>query len=65
MNEAPLEGMLDLRAVAKLLAIDERSVWRRIAEGKLAKPAKSGRSSRWFVSDVAKFQQRLRDERGE
>ena len=61
----PVEGMFDLHKVAKLLDIDERSVWRRVAEGKLRKPAKVGRSARWFESDIATYQQRLRDERGE
>jgi predicted DNA-binding transcriptional regulator AlpA len=60
-----VEEMLDLRALAKLLAIDERSVWRRVADGTLAKPVKVGRSARWFVSDVANYQKKLREERGE
>lgn len=60
-----LEEMLDLHAVAKLLGIDERSVWRRVADGTLPKPVKIGRSVRWFASDIANFQKRLREQRGE
>ena len=59
-----VEEMLDLHAVAKFLASDERSVWGRVADGTLRKPVKVGRAARWFASDIANFQQRLRDERG-
>jgi predicted DNA-binding transcriptional regulator AlpA len=65
MSAATVEEMYDLHAVAKFLAIDERTVWRRVSEGKLAKPVKLGRAARWFASDLASYQQRLRDERGE
>lgn len=60
-----VEEMLDLHAVAKVLAVDERTVWRRVADGTLPRPVKVGRAARWFASDIANFQQRLRDERGQ
>ena len=60
-----VEEMLDLHAVAKFLAIDERTVWRRVADGTLPKPVKVGRAARWFASDIADYQQRLREERGQ
>ena len=65
MSAATVEEMYDLHAVAKFLAIDERTVWRRVADGTLPKPVKVGRAARWFASDIASFQQRLRDVRGE
>lgn len=65
MSVATIEEMLDLNAVAKFLAIDERTVWRRVADGTLPKPVKVGRAARWFASDIANFQQRLREERGQ
>ncbi len=60
-----LEQMLDVHEVAGLLAIDERTVWRRVADGSLPKPVKIGGAARWFASDIATFQQRLREERGQ
>ena len=60
-----IEELLDVHAVAKLLSIDERSVWRRAADRTLPKPVKVGRSARWFASDIANYQQRLREQRGE
>jgi predicted DNA-binding transcriptional regulator AlpA len=60
-----IEQTYNVHKVASLLAIDERTVWRRVAEGKLRKPVKDGRASRWHESDLAEYQQRLRDERGE
>ena len=58
-----IEAMLNLRQVAKLLGIVKRSVWRRVADGSLPKPVKIGSAARWFESDIAKYQQRLRDDR--
>ncbi|MEI9894169.1 MAG: hypothetical protein WDN28_09875 [Chthoniobacter sp.] len=59
------EEMFDLHKLAKLLGLDERTIWRRVADGTLRKPVKIGRAARWFLSDIANFQQKLRDERGE
>lgn len=61
----PVEPMRDLHWVAQQLGINERTVWRRIAQRVLRKPLREGRSARWFESDIAQYQQRLRDERGE
>ena len=60
-----VEEMFDLHKVAGLLGIDERTVWRRVADKTLQKPVKVGRAVRWFASDIATYQQRLRDERGD
>jgi excisionase family DNA binding protein len=49
--------------VARLLGLSVRNVWRLVAEGKLAAPAKIGRCSVWFESDIVEFQMRLRAER--
>lgn len=58
-----LDPMLDLHAVAKILDINERTVWRRVASGALCEPTKHGGTARWFTSDIAKFQQALREAR--
>ena len=60
-----VEEMFDLHRLASLLGLDERTIWRRVADGTLRKPVKIGRAARWFASDIANFQQRLREERGE
>jgi predicted DNA-binding transcriptional regulator AlpA len=57
------EAMLDLHAVARLLGIDERTVWRRVADETIPRPVKVGRAVRWFISDIQAFQQRLRETR--
>ena len=60
-----VEEMFDLHRVAGLLGIDERTVWRRVADGTLRKPVRVGRAVRWFESDIATYQQKLREERGD
>ena len=58
-----VEGMFDLHKVAETLGIDERTVWRRVAEGVLRRPVKNGKLARWFESDLAEYQQQLREQR--
>ena len=58
-----VEDMFDLHKVAKLLGIDGRTVWRRVANGTLRRPVKVGSAARWFESDIANYQQKLRAER--
>lgn len=53
-----------VREVAGLLSLSVRNVWRLVAEGKLAAPAKIGRCSVWFESDIIEFQMHLRADRG-
>ncbi len=60
-----VEEMMDLRRVATALSINPRTVWRLVAAKALAKPVRIGRSVRWFESDVAAYQGKLREERGE
>ena len=49
--------------VAALLGISVREVWRLVAAGELAQPAKIGRCCVWFESDITEFQARLRVQR--
>jgi predicted DNA-binding transcriptional regulator AlpA len=58
---ATVERMYDVREVAALLGIDERTVWRTVQAGLLRKPVKNGKLARWFESDIAECQQRMRD----
>lgn len=60
-----VEEMFDLHKVAGLLGIDERTVWRRVADETLPKPVRVGRAVRWFESDIVTYQQKLRNERGD
>jgi predicted DNA-binding transcriptional regulator AlpA len=52
-----------VRNVAELLTVSEREVWRLVAKRQLAPPAKIGRCSVWFESDISEFQARLREQR--
>jgi predicted DNA-binding transcriptional regulator AlpA len=56
---------MDLRRLAKVLAVSERTVWRLVASGELPRPVRAGKCVRWFQSDIAGYQQRLREQRGE
>jgi len=64
-NTWPVEQRMTLRDVVTVLRLNSRTIWRRVAEGKLAKPIKDGGRVFWFVSDIAKYEQQLRDKRGE
>lgn len=57
------EALMDLPTVARTLAVSTRTVHRLIAAGLLPHPAKVGRASRWFASDIARFLARLRTDR--
>ena len=49
--------------ISSLLGVSVREVWRLVSAGKLAAPAKIGRCSVWFESDIVEFQTNLRAER--
>jgi len=49
--------------VAARLAISVREVWRLVAKGMLPQPAKIGRCSVWFDSDLSELQTQLRAQR--
>lgn len=63
MNKTTVEQMLDLKTVAARLAVSTRKIWRLIAGGKFPKPVKVGRAVRWFESDIAQYQENLRQSR--
>ena len=58
-----VETMYDVHRVAEFLGIDERTVWRRVQDGFLRRPVKIGKLTRWFESDIAHCQQRMREKR--
>jgi predicted DNA-binding transcriptional regulator AlpA len=57
------EKMWSVAAIASFLGVNVRTVWRRVADGELPKPVKVGRSVRWFDSEIAEYQKRLRSAR--
>ena len=57
-----LDPLMNLREVARLVGRSVREVWREINRGNLPKPV-HGRPARLFESDVAKYLNKLRDER--
>lgn len=57
-----LDPLINLREVARLVGRSVREVWREIGRGKLPKPV-PGRPARLFESDVAKYLERVREER--
>lgn len=51
-DDRPESQLLTIREVAAMLAINERSVRRRVAEGTLPEPVRIGRSVRWRRLDI-------------
>lgn len=47
--------LLDVRAVANLLACGERSVWKAVAAERFPRPVRMGRSVRWRARDLDRF----------
>lgn len=59
-NDGAIKPMITLRNIAAGLCISARGVWRLVARGELPKPKKIGKASRWFVSDVVEYQEKLK-----
>jgi predicted DNA-binding transcriptional regulator AlpA len=57
-----LDPLITLREVAKMISRSVREVWREIDRGNLPKPV-AGRPARLFLSDVAKYLKKLREDR--
>jgi len=57
------DKLLDVTEVALKFNISKRSVWRAVARSELSPPVRIGRSARWFPSDIASFEQGLREQR--
>jgi predicted DNA-binding transcriptional regulator AlpA len=62
VNLNPLDRLMTLRDVAKVIGRSVREVWREIGRGKLPRPV-PGRPARLFESDVQKYLEGLRLER--
>jgi excisionase family DNA binding protein len=44
--------LLNADEVAAMLGISERTLWRLLSAGKVPKPVRFGRSTRWRLADV-------------
>jgi len=62
-TEGTIKPMITLQEIAAGLCISARGVWRLVARGELPKPRKVGKASRWFVSDVVEYQEKLKNSR--
>ena len=48
--------LLDVRTVAKLLSVHQRTVWRLVASGELPQPIRLGtKTVRWRLSDLEEY----------
>ena len=66
VNEGGITGqdrLVDLKIFAGLLGVCARTIHRLVAAGELPPPAKVGRASRWFVSDVERYMDKLKQVR--
>lgn len=59
------DRLVDLKTVVACLGVCARTVHRLVAAGELPPPAKVGRASRWFMSDVDGYLANLRRNRGQ
>ena len=57
------DRLVDLDTVAERLGVCSRTIHRLVAADELPPPAKVGRASRWFVSDVEGYLTKLRHTR--
>jgi excisionase family DNA binding protein len=57
------DRLVDLKVLASLLGVCARTVHRLVAAGELPPPAKLGRASRWFASDVDQYMEKLKQAR--
>lgn len=62
MNEVRPERMLRMPAVLELVPLDKATIYRKIAAGEFPKPVRlGGNSVVWMESDIASWQQQLRE----
>jgi len=50
-----VDRLIDVKAVAGLLGLSDRSTWKLAYAGKLPAPVRLGRTVRWRLSDVQRF----------
>ncbi|MDE2507821.1 MAG: helix-turn-helix domain-containing protein [Planctomycetota bacterium] len=50
-----IKTLLNADEVAAMLNISERTLWRLLSAGKVPKPVRFGRSTRWRLSDVREW----------
>jgi excisionase family DNA binding protein len=64
-NENMSDKLIPLDAVAEMLSVTKRTVYRLIQRGDLPRAVKVGHGVRLYVSDVLSFFERLKLQRGE
>ena len=57
------DRLIDLKVMATMLGVCARTVHRLVAAGELPPPAKVGRASRWFMSEIDSYMERLKQAR--
>lgn len=56
------EKLISVKHFAKICSMSERAIWRHLASGKLPKPIKVGRCTRFFMSDVLRWFDMLKEQ---
>jgi predicted DNA-binding transcriptional regulator AlpA len=56
----PLEPLLTMSDLERLLRVDQRTVYRLCKRGQLPKPLKVGGQNRWMPEDIAGALERMR-----
>lgn len=58
------DRLISLKEAAQILCLSLRAIYRLIANGELPKPVRIGRSSRLYESDLQKYLETLKQQRG-
>lgn len=61
--KAAIPALLSIRAVAGILGLSPRAIYRLVARGELSRPVKVGGATRFFTSDVSGYLDGLRASR--
>jgi len=58
-----IEAMMDVKKLAEMPGASVRTVLRLVSADVLPKPVQAGGFTRWFESEIAEFQRRLKEKR--
>jgi prophage regulatory protein len=58
MSTDTVQTLLTAEEVAAMLGVSERTLWRLLSAGKVPKPVRFGRSTRWKAGEIQRWLER-------
>lgn len=55
MNDTEAPTLIDAEALAKMMDISVRTLWRLLSAGKLPQPVRIGRNTRWRLAEIRRW----------